>query len=136
MRSVCRPREGQRQLYNGHKRVHGIKFQLKVCPDGMIANLYRPIEGRRHDSFMLSRSEILDQLEHFSFGLHGEILCIYGDPAYPLGAQWQTPLRGANLTPFQISCNKEMSSARVSVEWVFGAIINCFKFLDFRKNLR
>ena len=87
MRSVCRPREGQRQLYNGHKRVHGIKFQLKVCPDGMIANLYRPIEGRRHDSFMLSRSEILDQLEHFSFGLHGEILCIYGDPAYPLGAQ-------------------------------------------------
>ena len=24
--SVCRPREGQRQLYNGHKRVHGIKF--------------------------------------------------------------------------------------------------------------
>ena len=75
VQSVCTSWEGQRQLYTGHKRVHGIKFQSIVCPDGMIANLYGPIEGRRHDSFMLSRSEIL-ALEHFSFGLHGEILCI------------------------------------------------------------
>ena len=29
-----------------------------------------------------------------------------------------------------------MSSARVSVEWVFNDIINCFKFLDFEKNLK
>ena len=63
MRSVCRPGEGQRQLYNRHKRVHGIKFQLIVCPDGMIANLYGPNEGRHHDSFMLARSRILDQLQ-------------------------------------------------------------------------
>ena len=86
--------------------MHGIKFQSIVCPDGMIANLYGPIEGRRYDSFMLSRSEILDQLEHFSFGIHGEILCIHGDLAYSLRAQLKTPLRGANLTPVQISCNK------------------------------
>ena len=58
MRSVCRPGEGQRQLYNGHKRVHGMKFQLIVCPVVVIANLYGPIEGRHHDSFMLARSEI------------------------------------------------------------------------------
>ena len=37
--SVCKPGEGQRQLYNGHKRVHGIKFQSIVCPSGIIANL-------------------------------------------------------------------------------------------------
>ena len=120
MRSVCRPGEGQRQLYNGHKRVHGIKFQSIVCPDGMIVNLYGPFKGRRHDSFMLARSGIIDQLEHFSFGPHGEIFCIYGVPAYPLIAHLQTPFRGSNLTPLQISWNKEMSSARVSIEWVFG----------------
>ena len=28
-----------------------------------------------------------------------------------------------------------MSSARVSVKWVFGDILNYLKFLDFRKNL-
>ena len=29
-----------------------------------------------------------------------------------------------------------MSEVRVSVEWIFGDIITCFKFLDFRKNLK
>ena len=52
----------------------------------MIANLYGQIEGHRHDSFMLARSGILDQLEHFLFETHEEILCIYGNPAYPLRA--------------------------------------------------
>ena len=118
--SVCRPGEGQRQLYNGHKRVHGIKLQLIVCSDGMIANLFEPIEGRRHDSFLLPRLGILDQWEHFWFGPHGEILCIYGDPAYPLRVHLQTPFRGANMTPLQISWNKEMGSAGVSVEWVLN----------------
>jgi hypothetical protein len=29
-----------------------------------------------------------------------------------------------------------MSRVRVSVEWVFGDIVNYFKFLDFKKNLK
>ena len=116
--------------------MHSIKFQSIGCPNGMIANLYRPTEGRHHDSFMLARPGILDQLEHFSFGPPAEILCIYRDPAYTLRAHLQTPFRGANVTPLQASSNKEMSSAQVSVEWVFGDIINYFKFLDFRKNLK
>ena len=29
-----------------------------------------------------------------------------------------------------------MSSVRVSVEWIFGDIVNFFKFLDFKKNLK
>ena len=29
-----------------------------------------------------------------------------------------------------------MSEVRVSVEWIFGDIINYFKFLDFKKNLK
>ena len=32
--------------------------------------------------------------------------------------------------------NKSMSSVRVAVEWIFGDIINYFKFLDFKKNLK
>lgn len=32
--------------------------------------------------------------------------------------------------------NAEISSVRVSVEWLFGNIINDFKFLDFKKNLK
>ena len=41
---ICRPGTvNQRLLYNGHKRVHGIKFQSVVTPDGMIANMYGPV---------------------------------------------------------------------------------------------
>ena len=41
---ICRPGTvNQRLLYNGHKRVHGIKLQSVVTPDGMIANMYGPV---------------------------------------------------------------------------------------------
>lgn len=63
VRPVCRPQQGQRELYNGHKRVHGIKFQSIVVPNGMIANLFGPIMGRRHDAYMLARSGVLDELQ-------------------------------------------------------------------------
>jgi len=37
---IRRPGREQRMLYNGHKRVHAIKFQSVVAPNGLIANLY------------------------------------------------------------------------------------------------
>ena len=84
MRPICRPGQNQRVLYNGHKRVHAIKFQSVVTPDGMIANLYRPVEGKRHGSGMLAESGLLQQLAQHSHSPTGQPLCIYGDPAYPL----------------------------------------------------
>ena len=30
-------------MYNGHKRVHAIKFQSVALPNGLIANLYGPV---------------------------------------------------------------------------------------------
>ena len=32
--------------------------------------------------------------------------------------------------------NASMSSVRTSVEWLFGDLINYFKFLDYKKNLK
>ena len=63
VRPVCRPGELQRVIYNGHKRVHLIKFQSVVVPDGLIANLFGPVEGRRHDSGMLADSNLLPLLQ-------------------------------------------------------------------------
>ena len=40
------------------------------------------------------------------------------------------------LTPQIVNFNKAMSSARVSVEWLFGDIVEYFKFVDFKKNLK
>ena len=47
-RPVCRPGQNQRLLYNGHKRYRCIKSQSVVAPNGLIANLFGPVEGKRH----------------------------------------------------------------------------------------
>ena len=63
-------------------------------------------------------------------------MCVFGDPAYPLRVHLQAPFRHGILTPMMEGYNAEMSSVRVTVEWLFGDIINDFKFLDFKKNLK
>ena len=136
VRRLCRPGRNQRVLYNGHKKVHAIKFQSVATPNGMVANLFGPVEGRRHDSTMLARSGLLPTLVQNAVDRNGAPLCIYGDPAYPLRPQLITGFRGNNVTPLQRNWNKAMNESRTSVEWVFGDILNYYKFLDFHKNLK
>ncbi|XP_033109298.1 uncharacterized protein LOC117110643 [Anneissia japonica] len=125
VRPVCRPQENQQVLFDGHKRLHSIKFQSLVAANGMIANMHGPIEGRRHDSFMLRESGLLDQLEQMSVDTNNEIMCIYGDPAYPIRPQLQAPFKG-NLSPIEPDYNMAMSEMHVSVEWLFADILNFF----------
>jgi len=83
-RPVCKPGTQQRLLYNGHKRVHAITFQAIAIPNGLIANLFGPLEGRRHDSGMLADSGLLNELQLHSHSPTGDQLCIYGDLGYVL----------------------------------------------------
>ena len=137
VRPICRPGEHQRIFYNGHKRLHTIKFQSVVTPNGMIANLYGPTEGRRHDSGILAMSGLLNQLGQHSLSPDGQPLSIYGDPAYPHRVHLQCPFaRRPNLTDEEQAFNQSMSKVRVSLEWVFGDIVNYFKFTDFKKDLK
>ena len=63
VRPVRKADENQRILYNRHKRVHGIKFQSVVAPNGFIVTLFGPVEGRGVDS------GLLQELLHYSFVL-------------------------------------------------------------------
>ena len=134
IRPICRPSENQRLLFSGHKRIHGLKFQSITTPSGMIANLFGPAEGCRHDSGMLRISGVLNQLEANMILRNGDIYSLYGDQAYPLSPFIITPFKGAALTPDQALFNKRMSELRVSVEWAFGKLISQFAFMDYRKN--
>ena len=40
---ISKPGEQQRIVYNGHKRVHALKFQLDAVPNRLIANMYGPV---------------------------------------------------------------------------------------------
>ena len=85
---------------------------------------------------MLADSGLLRDLEQHAFSTTREPMALYGDPAYPLRVHLQVPYRGAGITPQMELYNKAMSAVRMSVEWLFGDIINYFKFLDFKKNLK
>jgi hypothetical protein len=58
---------------NGHKRVHGLKFQSIVIPNGLISHLYGPIERRRHDAGMLRESNVLAQMANHMISPNGHI---------------------------------------------------------------
>lgn len=75
-------------------------------------------------------------LEQNAFSPTGEPMCVFVDPVYPLQVHLQAPFRHGILTPMMEEYNAKINSVRVSVEWLFGNIINDFKFLDFKKNLK
>ena len=56
--------------------------------------------------------------------IRGSFLAIKSTPGF----------NGARLSQQQVDLNTRMSEVRVSVEWMFGAVITYFKFLDFRKD--
>ena len=96
------------------------------------------IEGRRHDAAMLADSNLLQDMQRYAFspGLAGHPLCVLGDPYYPLRGHLQMPFRNMILTTQMVNFNKAVSSVRVFVEWLFGGIVEYFKFVDFKKNLK
>ena len=95
-----------------------------------------PTEGRMHDARMLAVSQLYDDLEVFAFNPAGREMCLYGDPAYPLRVHLQASFRFGILTRDMEIFNESMSAVRLSVEWLFADVINYFKFLDFKKNLK
>ena len=135
VRRIARPKYNQRVMYNGHKRVHAIKFQSIVLPNGIIANLSGPYEGKRHDSTMLYESGVLPNLRSAAF-YNNEQLCVYGDPAYPLGVHLQGPFKDRKLTQQMQACNTGISEVRVAVEWMFGNITKFFSFVDFKRQMK
>ncbi|CAN7978213.1 unnamed protein product [Ixodes persulcatus] len=126
-RPICRPSEDQRQFFSGHKRVHALKYQALMCPNGLICELDGPYPGNRHDA----GNHLYEKLEDLN-GDHQFVL--YGDPAYPLRPLLMKPYGGAKLTKEQEDFNAAMSTVRQAVEWGFGKGISEFPFLDFKKN--
>ena len=116
-----------------------IAFVKRTCPVCLLLVLILIIlflEEKRHDAGMLARSGLLNLLENHSFSTDGKPLCLYWDPAYPLRIHLQSPFRAQQLTPAMAEFNRSMSAVRVSVEWLFGNVINYLKFLDFKKDLK
>ena len=106
-----------------------------MVPNGLIANLYGPVEGKRHDCALLRESRILEKMVHMH-NADGVAMAVYGDPAYVMRDHIYCPFQGAYLTEEEKAFNSSMSKARICVEWGFGKVVQEFAFLDFKKNLK
>lgn len=135
IRPVARPTWGQEAIYNGWKRVHCLKYQALVCPDGIIPHLYGPVEGRLHDLTVYNESRLSQILEQHANAPDGTPLQIYGDSAYigALSDHLITPYRGAALEQNERDWNKAMSKIRIIVEWSFKEVLQRSTFLDFSR---
>ena len=132
IRPCSRPIRDQKLFFNGHKRLHGLKFHSIVTPDGIISHVFGPVEGRRHDAAVLRLSGLQETLSDDRFSGY----TLYGDPAYPVNKFLVSPYKSATLTPEEAEFNKRMSAVRIAVEWSFGRITNLWTFLEFKRSLK
>ena len=68
VRPICRPQENQGIVYNGHKRVHALKYQSVALPCGMIA-MYGPV-GNKNYFFQLIFISCYIHLSHRKLKQH------------------------------------------------------------------
>ena len=138
IRAICRPTQHQRLCYSGHKRKHGIKFQSVVAPDGFIVDLFGPIEGSRHDSYMLGQSNLLPKLRELmpEDGSRGPIYSLYGDPAYPQSPYIYGGFCNAVPGSPEAGWNTTMSQVRQVVEFGFKDVTQQWSFLDVKRQMK
>ena len=143
LRKTCRPTYHQKLMYSGHKRNHGIKFQSVVTPDGIFACMYGAINGNRHDSYMLTESELVPRLRLLMPGDDGNnqdgggnIYSLFADPAYPQSAYIFGGFRNPAPGSREAMWNTQMSSVRESVEWGFAYINRNWAFLNFQSVMK
>lgn len=134
---ISRPKGNamQKVAYNGHKRKHALKFQAVNTPDGLIMHVYGPIEGRRHDWTMYTRSGLDEHLPDL-LGINGVQYCLFGDSGYNRRWFMEVPFQGSNISPNQIAFNKAMSAARITVEWIFKEVKLYFTAVDFKRKMK
>ena len=122
MRVTCHPSKNQKAAYSGYKRAHGLKFQSIILPNGIIGDLYGPVEGCLHDAAMLRESESLSRMRKQFVQPDETTHRLFGDPAYPVSPYLVAPFGGATKTEDQEAWNENMSRVRQ------------FAFLDHEKD--
>ena len=134
---ITRPGEDdmQREVYNGHKRKHALKYGEVTTPDGLIANFFGPVVGRRHACWMFAQSS-LDEFLGTELSIGDKQYVIYGDSGYNHRSYLEVPFDGANLSPGQIQFNRAISGVRITVEWAFKEVKMYSTIVDFKRKLR
>ncbi|KAF4041291.1 DDE superfamily endonuclease [Phytophthora infestans] len=95
-----------------------------TAPDGLCIHFWKPYEGRRHDTTVLTASGLLNDFNR----------AIFGDPAYTISDYVETGFRQTVLSTHENVFNKEMSAVQAAVEWNFGLMKRQWPLIDFKTN--
>ncbi|CAM9965865.1 unnamed protein product, partial [Scytosiphon promiscuus] len=98
VRGIARPVRFQRLFYSGHERKHATKFQGVLTPDGIFVDLWGPVSGTRHDTYILAQSGLMQKFATLS-SPSGHPYCLCGDPAYGISNHIVCPFRAASVGP-------------------------------------
>ena len=160
-REICHPFGNdniQRAVYDGRLHEHNLGFQgvflthvlslthiltlthaLSLnhtmsaglsAPDGLLMDLFGPIAGRYHDMIMVQESGINGKFRDVQIGQEAQYV-MYTDKGYADRTHLLAAYHGAELTLPQMQINGVMTLLRVAVEWCFGKITECQKYIDF-----
>lgn len=100
----------------------------------MIASLFGPVPGSRHDSGMLVLSELLVTLQEImpEDGHLGRVYTLYGDFAYSQSMHIIGGYMVVEPGSIEAEFNTAMSKVRECIEWTFKDIIQHWKFFDMK----
>ncbi|KAJ8574690.1 hypothetical protein ON010_g4519 [Phytophthora cinnamomi] len=104
-----------------------------TAPDGIIVSVYGPVEGRRHNSTMLSLSGLLEDMATEDI-FEGK--AIYGDPAYGVSEYLCCPFALAPHGSLEAEFKARMSRVREAVEWGFGKVETLWFFINWDVKMR
>ena len=138
IRKVCKPTYFQRSVYTRYKKIHALKFQSIVVPEGYIASLTGPYLGRTHDARIMRESGLLEMLRSIlpmGMGVDG-VFALYGDGAYPICPHILKGYHNPHPDSAEAAFNRAMSTARISVEWGFSMVANLWSFVDFSQQMK
>jgi hypothetical protein len=124
VRPMCKPGVLQGPCYTGKDRVHALKYQAVTTPDGMFLHLCGPWPGSRHDEFLLAQSNVVEYITSLPRReVDGAMYVIYADQGYSQQVGIETPFFDGSVNPAHEAFNQCMASARITIEWSFGAIV-------------
>ena len=133
VRPIPKPTYLQSAVYNGKDKVHAIKYQALVTPDGMLHQLAGPWPGSRHDMHMLHKSKLRDYVAGLPSRPDGTSFVVYADQGYAQSPEVETPFFDGATNAFHEAINQAMASSRIAVEWAFGDIVQLWASLDMKR---
>jgi len=133
---ICRPKSGQRGFYQHRKASHTVVLQGLTTPDGMIVQMFGPLEGVRHDQRVLTESGLQEMLRAYMTARFGQDIrtwyYVYADKGYAISDVIQPSYKGRDLQQLDARvANIVMSAKRVSVEHSFRKFKSLWAFNNF-----